>query len=263
MAVNVDDVTVGENATINIHVTGNTTVIPTGNVTITLNNNKNYTVFLDSEGKGSLNINGLTLGKYDVYVKYNSDKIYAFAFNDTTFNVKNKENSTINITTPDGRINVDTEFTITFNVPKGATGNITVRIGGKEYNITTINSDGVATLTLNDGLSRGIYNITATYNGDDVYRSSTNTTEFGVGVAFVNYETGTDDTGYGSSWSKPVKTISYALTQVSAGDIIYLANVTHNVTSLIKIGMAVSIRGETAESITNNGNSNVIFCVTA
>ena len=67
----------------------------------------------------------------------------------------------------------DENITITMTVPDDATGNISVKIGNKSYNIPI--KEGKANLTLSN-LTPGMYSINATYAGDDYYSGSSNGT---------------------------------------------------------------------------------------
>lgn len=61
--------------------------------------------------------------------------------------------------------------------PAGATGNVTVTLEGKTYNLKIV--DGKASLIV-PGLKVGTKNVTVVYNGNVVYRPSENSTTFKV-----------------------------------------------------------------------------------
>ena len=66
---------------------------------------------------------------------------------------------------------------INIAVPDDATGNVTVNINGKSYNVTT--KYGMASIKV-AGLANGTYDVKAVYLGDNKYLSSENTTKFTV-----------------------------------------------------------------------------------
>ena len=162
IAINVEDIKVGENATIIVNLDSDAT----GNVTITLDN-QNYTVAIN-EGQTIKVIGGLKAGTYDVFVKYIGDNNYNSAQNTTKFTVLKISDYNMDVTVPEFKEGVNS--TVGVDLPKDAEGTVTVEIEGKKYTANIIN--GTAKVNI-PGLDVGDYNITTTYSGDAKYVSMT------------------------------------------------------------------------------------------
>ena len=162
IAINVEDIKVGENATIIVNLDSDAT----GNVTITLDN-QNYTVAIN-EGQTIKVIGGLKTGTYDVFVKYIGDNNYNSAQNTTKFTVLKISDYNMDVTVPEFKEGVNS--TVGVDLPKDAEGTVTVEIDGKKYTANIIN--GTAKVNI-PGLGVGDYNITTTYLGDAKYVSMT------------------------------------------------------------------------------------------
>ena len=158
IAINVEDIKVGENATIIVNLDSDAT----GNVTITLDN-QNYTVAIN-EGQTIKVIGGLKAGTYDVFVKYIGDNNYNSAQNTTKFTVLKISDYNMDVTVPEFKEGVNS--TVGVDLPKDAEGTVTVEIDGKKYTANIIN--GTAKVNIH-GLGVGDYNITTTYSGDAKY----------------------------------------------------------------------------------------------
>ena len=162
IAINVEDIKVGENATIIVNLDSDAT----GNVTITLDN-QNYTVAIN-EGQTIKVIGGLKAGNYDVFVKYIGDNNYNSAQNTTKFTVLKISDYNMDVTVPEFKEGVNSSVGV--DLPKDAEGTVTVEIEGKKYTANIIN--GTAKVNI-PGLGVGDYNITTTYSGDAKYVSMT------------------------------------------------------------------------------------------
>ena len=162
IAINVEDIKVGENATIIVNLDSDAT----GNVTITLDN-QNYTVAIN-EGQKIKVIGGLKAGTYDVFVKYIGDNNYNSAQNTTKFTVLKISDYNMDVTVPEFKEGVNSSVGV--DLPKDAEGTVTVEIEGKKYTANIIN--GTAKVNI-PGLGVGDYNITTTYSGDAKYVSMT------------------------------------------------------------------------------------------
>ena len=162
IAINVEDIKVGENATIIVNLDSDAT----GNVIITLDN-QNYTVAIN-EGQTIKVIGGLKAGTYDVFVKYIGDNNYNSAQNTTKFTVLKISDYNMDVTVPEFKEGVNS--TVGVDLPKDAEGTVTVEIEGKKYTANIIN--GTAKVNI-PGLGVGDYNITTTYSGDAKYVSMT------------------------------------------------------------------------------------------
>ena len=162
IAINVEDIKVGENATIIVNLDSDAT----GNVTITLDN-QNYTVAIN-EGQTIKVIGELKAGTYDVFVKYIGDNNYNSAQNTTKFTVLKISDYNMDVTVPEFKEGVNS--TVGVDLPKDAEGTVTVEIEGKKYTANIIN--GTAKVNI-PGLGVEDYNITTTYSGDAKYVSMT------------------------------------------------------------------------------------------
>lgn len=177
--INVDDINVGEDATIIIKVSDNATGIVTIGV-----NNQYYNITINN-GTGSLKLNNLTAGVYNVSADYLGDDIYLPSKNTTDFKV-NKLNTPISVIIE----NKTDSVIIKIIVPSDATGNVTVTVNGKNYTSEIVN--GTAVITIN-GLSEGSYNVTVVYDGDDKYLANSTNSSFIIQIDHDNEDgNGTD-----------------------------------------------------------------------
>ncbi|WP_407393829.1 Ig-like domain repeat protein [Methanobrevibacter sp.] len=163
--------TVGGKQTITVEVPENAT----GQVLIDINGQPYYANI--SDGKAVLELDTLPAGEYDVVATYLGDDTYLRNSTSGKFNVT-KNNSTLEIAPQN--ITCGESETITFTVPKDATGNITVVVANETYTVPV--SGGTGTLTI-PKLPAGNYTIDATYNGDDKYGPVSNSTSFEVSKA--------------------------------------------------------------------------------
>ena len=162
VAVNADDIKVGENVTVTVNVSTDAT----GDVIIIVDG-VDYTVAIEN-GKAVKTIADLKANDYTVTVKYSGDNNYNANQNTTEFTVSKISDYNMNITVPEFKEGVNS--TINVVLPKDATGTVTVEIGGKNYTANV--TDGVANVII-PGLGVGDYNITTTYSGDAKYDSMT------------------------------------------------------------------------------------------
>ena len=149
--VTVEDIIVGENATVIVHLPSDAN----GFANITVNNTPYRNVEVKT-GIARLNVTGLAVGNYIVYVNYTDNK-YAFNTNKTKFNVHKIKTSLF--------LSVDVEnqtANITVTITKNATGNITVYVDNKPYNLEI--KDNKVNLTLE--LMPGDHIVEANYDGD-------------------------------------------------------------------------------------------------
>ena len=158
VAVNADDIKVGENVTVTVNVPTDAT----GDVIIIVDG-VDYTVAIEN-GKAVKTIANLKANDYTVTVKYSGDNNYNANQNTTEFTVSKISDYNMNITVPEFKEGVNS--TINVVLPKDATGTVTVEIGGKNYTANV--TDGVANVII-PGLGVGDYNITTTYSGDAKY----------------------------------------------------------------------------------------------
>ena len=162
VAVNVNNIKVGEELTITVNVPSDAT----GDVTVSVDG-KEYKVAIEN-GKAVKTISGLKADDYTVTVKYAGDNNYNEATADAEFSVSKISDYNMDISVPEIKEGVNS--TISVDLPKDATGTVTVEIDGKKYTANVI--DGTANVIV-FGLSAGDYNITTVYSGDAKYDSMT------------------------------------------------------------------------------------------
>ena len=162
VAVNVNNIKVGEELTITVNVPSDAT----GDVTVSVDG-KEYKVAIEN-GKAVKTISGLKADDYTVTVKYAGDNNYNKATADAEFSVSKISDYNMDISVPEIKEGVNS--TISVDLPKDATGTVTVEIDGKKYTANVI--DGTANVIVS-GLSAGDYNITTVYSGDAKYDSMT------------------------------------------------------------------------------------------
>ena len=150
---------------------------PLVNVNVTLKvNGKTYTLVTDENGTVSFVIEQLNAGKYTLVYSVSGSKVISDITNSSTLTV-NKAKDSLKV---DVNASVAGEDSV-INVvgPKDATGNVTVLVNGKSYNVVLVN--GSAKLTIND-LAAGNYNVTVTYSGDKNYEKQVIRTNFTVDI---------------------------------------------------------------------------------
>ena len=162
VVVNVNNIKVGEELTITVNVPSDAT----GDVTVSVDG-KEYNVAIEN-GKAVKTISGLKADDYTVTVKYAGDNNYNEATADAEFSVSKISDYNMDISVPEIKEGVNS--TIGVDLPKDATGTVTVEIDGKKYTANVI--DGTANVIV-PGLSAGDYNITTVYSGDAKYDSMT------------------------------------------------------------------------------------------
>ena len=162
VAVNVNNIKVGEDAVISVKLASDAT----GEVVITVNG-EDYTAAIEN-GVASVTVSDLKAGDYTVTVKYSGDNNYNEANADAEFSVSKISDYNMDISVPEIKEGVNS--TIGVDLPKDATGTVTVEIDGKKYTANVI--DGTANVIVS-GLSAGDYNITTVYSGDAKYDSMT------------------------------------------------------------------------------------------
>ena len=168
ITVSAGDIKVGEDAVIVASVISGAT----GNVTFTVGDNTETVEIKD--GKATLTVKDLASGDYTVSAVYNGDDKYLTSSNSTSFNVTKLPSS---ITVSAGDIKVGEDAVIVASVISGATGNVTFTVGDNTETVEI--KDGKATLTVKD-LASGDYTVSAVYNGDAKYLTSSNSTSFKV-----------------------------------------------------------------------------------
>ena len=117
----------------------------------------------------------MSVANYPVEVIYNGDNNYKTSTNNSvSFNVTQ---ATSNIDVNVDNVVYGGNVTIVASVTPGATGNVTFTVNGVNRTVNII--DGKATLNVGN-LSVANYPVEVTYNGDNNYKVSKNTTSFNV-----------------------------------------------------------------------------------
>ncbi|MEE1129584.1 MAG: Ig-like domain-containing protein [Methanobrevibacter sp.] len=158
VSVKVDNITYGDKAIVEVTVPTDAT----GNVTVTIGD-KSYNVTV-SGGKGILVVPGIEAGNYTIDVRYNGDDKYRSSTNSTEFEVAKEA-----LTPDDVKVIDQGNGTVVVVVPENATGNVTVKVGDKEYNATVVNGTAVVNVT---DLAPGEHEIEVIYPGDNNYNGT-------------------------------------------------------------------------------------------
>ena len=162
VAVNVNNIKVGEELTITVNVPSDAT----GDVTVSVDG-KEYKVAIEN-GKAVKTIADLKANDYTVTVKYSGDNNYNANQNTTEFTVSKISDYNMNITVPEFKEGVNS--TINVVLPKDATGTVIVSVDGKKE--IAVVSNGHAEVVINN-LTCGNHSVEITYSGDDKYDSNT------------------------------------------------------------------------------------------
>ncbi|MBR6023487.1 MAG: Ig-like domain repeat protein [Methanobrevibacter sp.] len=135
-------------------------------------NGKEYPIAV-VDGKGSLTLSDLAKGTYDIDAVFAGDDKYTESTSGTvTLEVKGK-------TVTEMSVDIDVEKGIaTVVLPDDATGNVTVVIDGKVYNVTDITESPV-TIGIGE-LKPGNHTIEVIYSGDDFFTPDSNITDVEV-----------------------------------------------------------------------------------
>ena len=180
LTVSVDNITVGEPASVSISVNENAT----GMVTLIFNGVESAVDI--SNGRGSFTVLNLAEGNYSVLVRFAGDDHYLASSVTAAFSVTasdNPVNGTGNITRSSPDLTVSAEdiaagetAVIYIEINPNATGKVTVN--GKEINI----ANGRTTVTVSN-LAAGQYNITVSFEGDKYFNAEDKTVTINVGKA--------------------------------------------------------------------------------
>jgi hypothetical protein len=174
------------NVTLSINVTDvNGENVEEGTVIITLPNGTNITANVIN---GTANVTLDTIpGTIEVNVTFVEDDIYQEA--NTTQSITTVQiNSTISLDDID-EVTIGDNVTITGTLTDQndkpiANANVTVTVNGVDYNVTT-NPNGEYEYVYTTDVA-GVNNVTVVYEGDVIYNSSTNATDFNVAKKDVN-----------------------------------------------------------------------------
>ncbi|ALT68043.1 adhesin-like protein [Methanobrevibacter millerae] len=128
-------------------------------------NTTNKTV---ADGKAILNIANLKEGTYNVTAKYGGNTYYAEASENANFTVS-KVTPELSVNINNGTVFTNATITVTSTNCKG---NVTVKVGEETFDDVVIGEE--FTLPV---LPIGVYDVTVTYNEDEIYNEAVNDTE--------------------------------------------------------------------------------------
>jgi len=169
ISVNVTNITVGENVTIYINVTG----AENGTVRIyMLGNPVNVTI---TNGTGNYTYVGLTARDYHFTAEYLENTYYKSSTTTGDFTVFKKKSY---VTVEVDNINVGDVALINITISENTTGHVLVSFSNIHL-YADINGTSFISLPVAD-LPVGEYNVTVTYNGDANFYNSTNKTQFNI-----------------------------------------------------------------------------------
>ncbi|SDA69696.1 Ig-like domain (group 3), partial [Methanobrevibacter millerae] len=184
LSINVTNITVGENEVIYVNVTPGAT----GNVTVVIRG-REYTEKLDN-GVATFTISDLTAREYEVTAIYNGDEYYLSSNNTAKFTVEKRD---LDIIVTAQNITVGEDEIIEISLSESEDGTVLVNVGSTGYYVNVTGGKGSLTVS---GLVAGDYDVTATYLGDELYGTKSNTTSFNVKAkadADMNVDIGDDN----------------------------------------------------------------------
>ena len=220
VAVDVDDIVVGEDAVIGVSVPG----IVSGVVNVTVNG-RSYNVAI-VDGKGVLIISNLAAGNYNVNVNYAGDNKYLPSSNSANFTVSKVSSSVI---VDVGDIVVGEDAVIGVSVPDIVSGVVNVTVNGRSYNVAIVDGKGVLIIS---NLAAGDYDVNVNYAGDNKYVASSNSTKFTVSKLPSSVLVNVKDIVVGED-----DVISIALPEDATGNVTITVN-GKNYVAVVKYGVA-------------------------
>ena len=235
LGVVIADVDYGNGFVIEATLTGVNGAPLSGNVIVTVAG-KEYTVEVAADGKGIATGDKLAAGTYAFAAVWAGDDNYNIVTENGDFKV-NKIDSSVVVNV--NNIKVGEELTITVNVPSDATGDVTVSVDGKEYNVAIENGKAVKTIS---GLKADDYTVTVKYAGDNNYNEATADAEFSVSkISDYNMDISVPEIkeGVNSTINVVLPKDATGTVTVEIGGKNYTANVTDGVANVIIPGLGV------------------------
>ncbi|WP_298521337.1 Ig-like domain repeat protein [uncultured Methanobrevibacter sp.] len=172
--IEVLNVTVNAPGTVFVTVNGITVEIPLENGVVTTDVLKASK--FDYNGRATWNIINLPVGTYPAYAMYPGNENYTSVDTSDVFHVKDRIPTTI-VIIPSNIYVGDDEFMEIYVGPSGVTGSVIVNVEGVNYTCPLEN--GYALLAIPD-LKAGVKDVTAWYNGNELYLPSENISSFEV-----------------------------------------------------------------------------------
>ncbi|MEE0719404.1 MAG: Ig-like domain repeat protein [Methanobrevibacter smithii] len=234
LGVVIADVDYGNGFVIEATLTGVNNAPLNGNVIVTVAG-KEYPVKV-TDGKGIATGDKLAAGTYAFAAAWAGNDNYNIVTENGDFKV-NKIDSSVAVNV--NNIKVGEELTVTVNVPSDATGDVTVSVDGKEYNVAIENGKAVKTIA---DLKANDYTVTVKYSGDNNYNANQNTTEFTVSKISdynMNITVPEFKEGVNSTINVVLPKDATGTVTVEIGGKNYTANVTDGVANVIIPGLGV------------------------
>ena len=142
-------------------------------------------------GKVSIVIPNLPAGKYVAVITYEGDDKYLSSTTKTKFEVR-KNSAPVSAT--GDYIEIGDDGTVTVNLPKDATGTVTITVDGRKYTLPVV--DGKAEIKI-PGLKEGSHNVVISYSGDDKYAANKTATKI---VVSDNNKNGNNNETHGDTY---------------------------------------------------------------
>ena len=158
LTANANDIYEGQNATVTVLINESIT----GNVTINIDGNDKLINIINGEGKYT--IPNLTPGQKEFTIKFAGDEFFLPDQTTIQFNVKEKENSNLNVNTDFPEVYEGKTINITVSINENVTGAVTINVDGVDKIISIVNGKGSYVLS---GLAAGSYNYTVSFAGDE------------------------------------------------------------------------------------------------
>ena len=231
LTVNVENIDYGQNATVEVTLNSDAT----GNVSVTVDD-RTFTGTL-SGGSALITVNGLTAGDKNLTVTFDGDENYLPSSNSSNF-VVNKINPAFNVIADSVRVGNSVIVKINFN--NDMRGNFTVKIGDNTFSRIISRYGTIQDLTVNDLLPDD-YEVIVTYNGDNNYKTYSNTTTFSV---FEYPEPQVSNEGQDTQNSH-----KSAYETISNGKVLFEIQLDSNITGSIVIDADGNIYFATADSV--------------
>jgi sugar lactone lactonase YvrE len=147
---------------------------PTGQVTLTDGGSTIGTATLDGNGVATFPITAPALGQHNMVATYSGDNQNVPVTSETLVQIVNLRPSTTSLTASPTQLSTGQPLQLISVVqgqgPKLPTGTVTFASGSTVLGSATVDSTGLATVTVQP--MQGVYKIVATYSGDSLFASS-------------------------------------------------------------------------------------------
>ena len=164
LSIDTESIKVGENATIIVTVPKDAK----GKINITVEGDNHIYTSDIITGVARFTVPGLGNGTHVITATFDGDNKYLKNQNTSEIIVFKVSDFNMTIDVPTD-VKVGDVVVINVTLPGDAGGDVVIKVGDVEYNATV--EDGFATIVTDELTKSGIYNITATYNGNNKYVS--------------------------------------------------------------------------------------------